>query len=261
MGIKRKFLEICDEGDVDAARRLLEKHGTAFYACDGLVRACVNGHIDIVKLIFEYGTCFDFTEAFFGACQNGRLEIVQYMIEQGVCEWNTGLCGACDGGCMEMVKFMIEKGANNWDGGLFHACESGHLEIVKLMLEKGSENLNTWCLAMAYQSGNMDLVNYIVQQGVNEWKSCMHIARAKNSLKMMQFIIENGGSTETCDYPEIVSLLNMGLNIGYFSKNSLFQSVITTQDVRKKKLESHMSSILPMDIIRYCLFTYINYET
>ncbi len=37
---------------------------------------------------------------------------------------------------------MIEKGANDWNWGLEGACSSGNLEIVELMIQKSANKCN-----------------------------------------------------------------------------------------------------------------------
>ena len=83
-----------------------------------LYTACKNGHIDIVKLIFERD------------------------IIKGTYELDFALEYACKGGHIDIVRLLIEKGARKWNYAFQQACKSGYMEIVNLMIETSISEVN-----------------------------------------------------------------------------------------------------------------------
>ena len=55
-----------------------------------MAHAAANGHLNIVKLMFEKGAD-DYNEAMGEAALNGHLNIVELMLEKGADDFNTGM--------------------------------------------------------------------------------------------------------------------------------------------------------------------------
>lgn len=100
--------------------------------------ACLNGNMELVKLLIANNNENDYNAGLRGACQNGNIEMVRLMIAKGANDYDRGLYNTCIGGNVQIVKLLIEKGANDYNLGLHYACQFGHFEIVRLMLEKGA---------------------------------------------------------------------------------------------------------------------------
>ena len=83
-----------------------------------------------------------------------------------------------------IVDYLIEQGAqidvvdvDDWTP-IHYACGKGHLEIIKLMNAKDKlsfekffimkTNMNATCLHLAVQSGNVQLVEYILMEFTND---------------------------------------------------------------------------------------------
>jgi hypothetical protein len=103
----------------------------------GLVCACHNGHMDIVRLMIAKGAS-NWKWGLSSACRNGHMNIVQLMIATGARDWNWGLSSACYNGHMDIIQLMIDKGASDWNLGLSSACLNSHMDIVQLMIAKGA---------------------------------------------------------------------------------------------------------------------------
>lgn len=107
----------------------------------GFVKACENGHIDIIKLIVDcnFNDIIKLDDGFLKACTEGHIDIVELLIQNGATDFETGFINACEGGHLGIINIMISKGINKWNKGLYTSCKGGHLEIVKFMISNGAE--------------------------------------------------------------------------------------------------------------------------
>lgn len=152
MGLFKKSVEklliiAAERGNLSEAKEAIEKgadinaegrYGTA------LMRATLNGHLDIVKLLIEKGANIDE--------KNKHLD------------GETALMRACALGHIDVVKLLIEKGADinakDNNGETVLKKTPNLLDIAKLLIEKGAD------VNAKDNNGNTALMDGVV----NSWK-------------------------------------------------------------------------------------------
>ena len=82
----------------------------------------------------------------------------------------TPLMYACQKSDFEAVKFLIDNGANLDDEDMYeesvlsYAIASGNIDIVEYIINKGNLKIPRYSLTIAAISGNLSLVHYIHQR-------------------------------------------------------------------------------------------------
>ena len=101
--------------------------------------ACQHGRMNVILFLIKKGVR-DFYDGMIYACLGGHLEIVKLMIEKqqkngkspfNVLDFNEFLHWACWGGNLEIVKLIIENGAILKDG-----YDSAHIHVRRFIAEK-----------------------------------------------------------------------------------------------------------------------------
>lgn len=99
---------------------------------------------------------------------------------------NYGLWCACEVCNLELINLMIGMGADDWVSGYCYACFGRDINIVKMTVEKSKRrNLLDLDLGLRYAcwSGNIEIVNYMISIGANNWNSGLSEAcRGKTQL-------------------------------------------------------------------------------
>jgi len=182
---------------------LLVRYGIKRGAIDvdnGLLCACQCGNLDCIKMLIDMKGKLSF--GFKGACVAGNIGVIEFLIQRGCDNWDDGLECACYGGHLEIAKYMIKKGADDLIRGLVGACCSGSLGIVKMLVESCKISAYGLNKSMAHAAGNgyLNVVEYLVEKGSNDWNwglSCACFGRHK---KIMMMMIKKGATKcKTCD--------------------------------------------------------------
>ena len=116
---------------------------------------------------------------------------------------------ASSGSLLEVVKYLVEeKGmdpkATNKKGVtvLQVAAKSGNLELVQYLVEKGADpnekdNYDMTVLHWAANYGNLELVQYLVNEhkadpnaADDDYKKVLHYAAYSGNLELVQYLIE-----------------------------------------------------------------------
>lgn len=105
---------------------------------------------------------------------------------------------------------------------LHPAAEKGDLELVKQLIAEGSEinQQNPWGLTPLYKafcSGNDELINYLIEQGADEWfckegstmPICYHYVLMVCDHKWINYFIEKGLDSNVLDEDGSNSLYNL----------------------------------------------------
>lgn len=104
-------------------------------------------------------------------------------------------CAKC--GYLDMIKYLEELEYDihiDSDCALTTACDYGQIHVVKYFIEIGS-NKNNNCLGMSCRNGHIDIVTYLVDQGVDidiNDGSPLRISCGKGYLDIVKFLIESG---------------------------------------------------------------------
>ncbi|KIC74673.1 hypothetical protein DB42_AZ00280 [Neochlamydia sp. EPS4] len=170
-----------------------EKNNTA------LVLACASKktNLEIIKILIAAGSELDFSGS------------------------HTPLTAACSVGDLSLVNYLIEQGANvntvdqSNQSPLYHACNEAqiHFDIIHSLISAGA-NLhqttddNQTCLHTASEKGNVEVVNLLIQQGIDvhvldkTGRSALHYACCVNgnqSLKIIEYLVNAGADPNQKD--------------------------------------------------------------
>ena len=180
--------------------------------------------LEIVKLLLKCeGINVNKNEGFDGplmyAAQNGHLEIVKLLFEQrkdinvnmpGV-HGKTALIYAVENGHLEIVKLLIKKGADVNFGArhgiyaLSVAAAKGYADVVKLLIENGAEidnqdDSNITALMLAAENDYADVVELLIKNGAklnaqdNSKKTALMLAAENGHLEIVKLLIEKGAA-------------------------------------------------------------------
>lgn len=144
-------------------------------------------HLHCVKFLLQFANLDSLNNGLLSACQEGNLDLVKLFIEHGAdvqtCDSEltfTPLCWASRTGHYEIVKYLIEKGANVHLGRisegtspLYMACQEGHRDIVELLIEHGADILKptnddgTTPIFIASQRRHKEVVELLIKKGAD----------------------------------------------------------------------------------------------
>lgn len=161
-----------------------------------LTAACEAGHLAVVQFLVDRGVPLrpDTYEgaALVSAARSENLELIQFLIDNGATvhessnkqggESTFPLIAACEQGSIEIVKFFVEQyGADPLQhtettclsfghSSLTMACVGGHLDLVRYFVTERcvavrAEGRNGVALVFAAQSGNTELVQFLMDEG------------------------------------------------------------------------------------------------
>lgn len=184
--------DACIEGNLNVFNTLIAKDYDFFgdVECKIFGKACEGGNMDIINEMIDR-KMHDWNWGLRGACRGGHLEIVKLMIDNGANDWERGFTNACEGGNMDIINLMTSKCTTDQWKGLFDAGKGRKIDIVKfLFLEEDkwnnvknqfgsadSEFILSWGFLGACEGGNVDIVNFYIEKGVNgenNWSSWYH---------------------------------------------------------------------------------------
>ncbi len=126
-----------------------------------LYYCCLNGNLE--KAINMGKNDVDYNQGLLGACVGGHLEIAKLMLEKGGKKLNLGLYHACVGGNIDIIELLISKGANRFNRGLAGACNSFNKKIALLMISKGAD-IDKCNIRLDF-----DDVYYLIQIGIKDF--------------------------------------------------------------------------------------------
>jgi len=194
-----QFLKLVEDNNLDEIKKIistidLETKNVA------LIQASENGYSNMVVFLVENGADIDAQngQALISALQNGHLNVVQFLVENEAdinSNNNEALRSALYYGHLDITKFLVENGADihdiDDDEPLKWASMNGRLNIVQYLLECGV-NPNVEALISASANGHLNVVEFLVEKGVNINNGVLGIAARNNHLNIVKFLVEKG---------------------------------------------------------------------
>lgn len=162
--------------------------------------ACKFGHVDIVKLIEKYVAVTDTSilyQAFIDVCSTYYDKNKNNYNDENnfeILETISNIYSRTHRTNTIKVNLM-------WLDGLKNACRSGHFEIVKFCVERNKYSIEIMgkCLLDAYKSGNKQTIFFIMTKGIdtgahNFWNDGLYYASLYDHLDIAEYMIKNGAN-------------------------------------------------------------------
>ncbi len=185
------FFDACKRGDIDTvnqcyAEGIVLSQPEPYTDCTGLILACLNGHLPLVKHFYEElnvesnDDFYDLDDTFFSAYKSGNMDLVRYLSSKG------------------------QENPHDFERAFKNACIQGHVAMVRYFLEEKKEyqllklDNKEYCnqiLTSALRSGNVNLVIYLCEEkGVNlSWLTPEEIfteACYSGNLELIKYLYE-----------------------------------------------------------------------
>lgn len=168
--------DISRKGFTEIAK-ILVKDATIDKIILSLQTGSLNGHIDIVKMLYQYVPNNEYKYYYLSKCfdeatRNGHNEILEFFLDKvDKITITHALHTACVYGRTDTVKFLLKHGANinAIERLLYCVCYSNYTEIAKILIENkiklhenGYSETNQCCI-----SGNTEILDMLIQYGAN----------------------------------------------------------------------------------------------
>eukprot|EP01091_Cochliopodium_minus_P004525 TRINITY_DN14416_c0_g1_i2.p1 TRINITY_DN14416_c0_g1~~TRINITY_DN14416_c0_g1_i2.p1 ORF type:complete len:160 (+),score=35.66 TRINITY_DN14416_c0_g1_i2:12-491(+) len=85
---------------------------------------------------------------------------------------------------------------NEWEI-MYYACSKASFKVIKLLVEKGANP--SYGVSSACERGDIELVQYLYDQGGTDSGSGLSEAVLKNYVSIIAFLLKHGSSANTCD--------------------------------------------------------------
>ena len=166
--------------------------------------AIINGHINIIKWLYNNNYNFKFCNLSFNlACNFGYFEIIKYLYskDKKIDKYDT-IYYACVSGHLNIVKFLYSNGFNCTSKAIDFAAFNGHLDIIKY-LHKNNIQCSLFALYWAicynhfnvlqylhYNKNNIFEKNYYDDFPLNKFNInyCICLAKQKNYQNIYEFL-------------------------------------------------------------------------
>jgi ankyrin repeat protein len=226
--------EVCMVGNLERFKSMRIN-----YLNDCLFIALEYGHVNIAKYIVKIGAKEHYNYALYWASRGGHMESIRYILLKGARNLNGGLLGACHNGHIDIADYFIKKGASNLDEAFEEACQNNNTDILDYLIEKGANNFeNGFVIASEYGkmdlvkyfidkrligniseiinsalcgaclNGHIDMVNYLVENGANDFEGAFEDACYGGHLDMVEYIVENYGANNFAEIIQEVFIEN-----------------------------------------------------
>ena len=239
---ERKMIHLAAErGDVDVVR-VLVKCGVSITSADengelAIHYAAGAGQLEVIKFLLEAGSEIDApgkmkrTPLIYAAGE-GHDEVVLLLCEKGAivdykCSTgSTALDLALDHGRIPVVCLLVERGAklDNQLGHVWDAFEDGNCPVLRFLIEHWDESspipeeITEKLMQVAAERRDQDFAKFLIERKfpVNgpelSRTTALTIAIHKDSLEMVEFLLNNGAKTAESFYRE--NPVHLALELG-----------------------------------------------
>ena len=259
---------VCFGGNFKIAKQIFELMADKLISNEAFAKACGSGNMDIINMLLDYnndnfvGYKFNYNSGMIRACENNQIHVVKYMIELGASDWNDGLRAACSGNNFELVKLMVVKAQESacdieWNTAFCYSCGVGNLEIMEYIYNIG--NKSSWrflpCLSMACDSHKIDAVKWVIKRVTPLpsfiVRSIMEHACCSGDIYVARYLIDkfNSPNNRTVANLVICAYNHKNDNIG----NMLLEQVRDRDKIYLYNCASHrkMTSLVDQLLLRF----------
>lgn len=189
-------------GNLKGVKYCLHQDSTVVNDHRGLESASKYGHLEIVKYLFSKTGHHPFVKhSFLLAVLYKHLEIVKYFVSQGVdiqLYAETIISYASTNGDLPMIKYFISQGLK-MDEALIEAIKCGHFQLVQYLVQQGVDihQHDELALCLATMYGHLDMVRFLVSQGANfhyNEEKALRLASKKGYYLIVKYLVEQGAN-------------------------------------------------------------------
>lgn len=207
----------------------LQKQGACLNIDPLIEFASKNGNISLMKLLINNSINID--KAFIYAVKYNQIDMSTFLLSIGAdvhTDNNMGVQIACKENYLQILTLCLNFGADisSPDNLPLHlATYYGNEQITKLILSISSDK-STKCLQYATQSGNEQMIKFLINEGLTlDINYSLIVAVKYNHLHLIKYLISNGAMINFNDdlpfkiainnnfYPMIKLLIKCGANI------------------------------------------------
>lgn len=223
---EQKYVDACVVGDIDKIVYMIKNEDKAFKNCPFLNKcmrsACEGGYLDIFNILHQYR---DITlvensylyDMMLCACRKGHIEIINRLVKIPTYNyyikvnemWQNGLYGACLGGRIDIFKLYEKQVSYDkyfMKRCLDRACESGNINLVRYIMNKPeigklcTDGINV-CLQNACLSNSLEIINIFIDNGATNWEEGLGSACSRGHVEIAELMITKGAKNlNTCLY-------------------------------------------------------------
>ena len=180
-------------GNVDCLSFVFRKLNlTKFEYEDHIQLATKLGHLDCLKFIRDINNSHGFgTKLQIIAAANGHVHIMRYLFENGVLFGDTeDVCNAAaKNGHLECLKFAHEDGALWSDLTIDLAIINGHFDCFEYAAVNGCE-MDEFVMQVAAREGKIAVIRYLAGKGMPVTEALCEAACSEGRLDMLKFLRE-----------------------------------------------------------------------
>lgn len=157
-------------------------------ACAGAARG---GHLEILKWLRSLGCPWDgFTTR--AAALGGHKEVYDWVVEHGCESWSNDAAHAAMMGHFDMAKWLVERHECDAQECLISAAKHGELDIFEWALSQDDITYQPRIFAMAIESGNRELMDFLYRGGYGWDESACGVAAKTGRLDILVWLRKNG---------------------------------------------------------------------
>lgn len=149
------------------------------------------GDIDRISSLLQKGTINDFNTPMISASKGGQLNIMEFIFQNTqkyFFSWTDILNSALELSRPDMIEF-VENNGRNFFYDIQYAAKSGNMEMVNMVIQKGFIDWNSGLLGGA-SGGHLHIIDYFKSNSSN-FNGAVILAAQNGHLFIINYLIEN----------------------------------------------------------------------
>lgn len=160
----------------------------------GLVGACGNGHIDLVRWAYANGCGFQ-PECIDAAAETNRKDVIEYLVYTVRVPWpRNGLVGAAHMGHCDMMRWCLNRGCGYDTTTIASAARGGRVDILELFgAHTDLPKDMSYASLRAAMNGHLGLIEWLDCKDL--WYDCdqtLQTAAFMGHLHIVQYLVSKG---------------------------------------------------------------------